>query len=668
MRCTEELKEEGEVHAHNEEEVAKEDDDAKDMGLSDPYSSSVFNCLKGIWESGIGGEVLKIALDSVKSRIDRPCTRSARVELHLHLEGAMRLEPQTRRTRQRRGVAWWSRRSGAETLTELCFLRETEKQLDQQVFRVSARFASCYIAVCECLREKADLERLVLEVAEDASASGALWIEPALSIDLYADQFGGVEATLHLLFQAAEAAEEATQVAMGFIVAAERHLPVARAEALAKKVRDVVTSGAGIHGRPGILGFGLHSDEANHPPEPFAEAFHLACSDLVVPLPHAGEFAPTGGGAKSDPWHRTMHMGYVTVCEKMWRKLTEFSRRAVRFCVDHLKAVRIAHGVLAAEDQELVEHLAKLQVCLDVCPTSNELLGVMPVTESALTKLLAAGVPCTINSDDPLLFGSSLLGEFRRCRDELKMSDEQLAACADLIQVIEEKENIGVRQVLGPIEGRRTKLVIGAALESLGGKGTSRQVIEWIEQHPEELEKLREVKLNKHVRDGHRRPVWHSTVTSSMHHFRKVTRPGQPVLYLAENAEMPEELPAIQDAAPKPRASRAKRPAEKAEKAAPEKPKAKPKRARKAKAVAPAAEPPVEPVEPAAEPPVQPPGPPRAPEASGPQVRAKRQACQKERRSTEQRARCSSCCCHDGVNSQWHCPDWPVAATLKILD
>eukprot|EP00913_Durusdinium_trenchii_P022674 g21295.t1 len=368
----------------------------------------VFNCLKGIWESGIGGEVLKIALDSVKSRIDRFKAKG--------------------------------------------FLRETEKQLDQQVFRVSARFASCYIAVCECLREKADLERLVLEVAEDASASGALWIEPALSIDLYADQFGGVEATLHLLFQAAEAAEEATQVAMGFIVAAERHLPVARAEALAKK---------------------------------------------------------------------------------------------------------------------------------------------------------------------------------------------------DLIQVIEEKENIGVRQVLGPIEGRRTKLVIGAALESLGGKGTSRQVIEWIEQHPEELEKLREVKLNKHVRDGHRRPVWHSTVTSSMHHFRKVTRPGQPVLYLAENAEMPEALPAIQDAAPKPRASRmgpltpcfflllfllflltilldpprAKRPAEKAEKAAPEKRKAKPKRARKAKTVAPAAEPPVEPVEPAAEPPVQPPGPPRAPEASAPSAK-----------------------------------------------
>lgn len=35
------------------------------------------------------------------------------------------------------------------------------------------RFASCYIAVCECLRDESDLQQLVLEVAEDAAKSGA---------------------------------------------------------------------------------------------------------------------------------------------------------------------------------------------------------------------------------------------------------------------------------------------------------------------------------------------------------------------------------------------------------------------------------------------------------------------------------------------------------------
>eukprot|EP00435_Cladocopium_sp_Y103_P015366 s4065_g3.t1 len=170
------------------------------------------------------------------------------------------------------------------------------------------------------------------------------------------------------------------------------------------------------------------------------------------------------------------------------------------------------------------------------------------------------------------------------------MAGHQWAQLEDLVQTIEEHEKSGAaRQNLGPIEGRRTKLVIERALENLGGQASSRQVIEWIEQHPEELEKIREAKLNWHVRDGHRKPVWHSTVSSSMHHFRKITKPGQPTMYLAPNAEAPEELPAIQDApdvaAPAAPAARKPRKRPNSEKAAEgEAPEPKPKRSRKAKA------------------------------------------------------------------------------------
>eukprot|EP00435_Cladocopium_sp_Y103_P015821 s4065_g3.t2 len=308
---------------------------------------------------------------------------------------------------------------------------------------------------------------------------------------------------------------------------------------------------------------------AGNPPERFAEAFRIACSEVVA-LPHAGEIAP-------------------------------------------------GPGLGPASDAQL--NIASLRQSLDICPSSNELLGVVAVKDSPLTKFLEAGVPCSINSDDPLLFGPSLLEEFQRCRDQLKMSDNQLADCAansfrhsrapeqlkqrgllgieashqwaqleDLVQTIEEHEKSGAaRQNLGPIEGRRTKLVIERALENLGGQASSRQVIEWIEQHPEELEKIREAKLNWHVRDGHRKPVWHSTVSSSMHHFRKITKPGQPTMYLAPNAEAPEELPAIQDApdvaAPAAPAARKPRKRPNSEKAAEgEAPEPKPKRSRKAKA------------------------------------------------------------------------------------
>ena len=103
----------------------------------------------------------------------------------------------------------------------------------------------------------------------------------------------------------------------------------------------------------------------------------------------------------------------------------------VRFCVDELHAKRIAHGVLAVTDAELVAHLAEQRVCLDVCPSSNYLLSSIPaIADHPIKQLMDAGVPCTINSDDPLLFGSSLVQEYELCRKELGMNDDALAACA----------------------------------------------------------------------------------------------------------------------------------------------------------------------------------------------------------------------------------------------
>eukprot|EP00931_Biecheleriopsis_adriatica_P012390 TRINITY_DN113528_c0_g1_i1.p1 TRINITY_DN113528_c0_g1~~TRINITY_DN113528_c0_g1_i1.p1 ORF type:complete len:384 (-),score=74.85 TRINITY_DN113528_c0_g1_i1:144-1184(-) len=299
----------------------------------------------------------------------------------------------------------------AETLTELCAKHGIERPADTRGKRFSdfGPFASCYMAVCECLRQEEDIFRLVREVAEDAASAGALWIEPALSCVLYAHRFGGLQATLRVLLRAAAAAEKSSGVSMGFIVAAERHLPAKEAEELASAVKELVDSGGALlNGRLGIIGFGLHSAEVGNPPAPFAAAFKIACQGGVVALPHAGELAPEPGGGPS----------------------------SVRFCVDELGARRIAHGVLAVEDDELVSHLAKLNICLDVCPSSNELLGVVPgpglgpPASHPLVRLLKANVPCTINSDDPLLFGCNLLGEFERCREDLKLSDEELASCA----------------------------------------------------------------------------------------------------------------------------------------------------------------------------------------------------------------------------------------------
>ena len=113
------------------------------------------------------------------------------------------------------------------------------------------------------------------------------------------------------------------------------------------------------------------------------------------------------------------HAGELDGPASVWRAL------------DALDADRIQHGVRAIEDPALLARLAADEVCLDVCPTSNVCLKVVPsIEEHPLPQLLDAGIRCSLNGDDPLFFGASLLEEYELCRERLGLSDEQLATIA----------------------------------------------------------------------------------------------------------------------------------------------------------------------------------------------------------------------------------------------
>jgi aminodeoxyfutalosine deaminase len=129
----------------------------------------------------------------------------------------------------------------------------------------------------------------------------------------------------------------------------------------------------------GVVALGLSGPEAGNPPEPFAPWFERARAAGLHSVPHAGEH----GGPES-----------------VWG--------AVRA----LHAERIAHGVRAVEDPALVAHLAERRIVLDVCPTSNVCLGVVPsLAGHPLPRLHESGVPITVNSDCPPMFGSTLTDE-----------------------------------------------------------------------------------------------------------------------------------------------------------------------------------------------------------------------------------------------------------------
>ena len=96
-----------------------------------------------------------------------------------------------------------------------------------------------------------------------------------------------------------------------------------------------------------------------------------------------------------------------------------------------LGADRVGHGVRAVEDPAVLERLAAAGTHLEVCPASNLALGVTAAAgEHPLPALLDAGCSVSLGADDPLLFRSGLVDQYRIAREELGLGDALLADLA----------------------------------------------------------------------------------------------------------------------------------------------------------------------------------------------------------------------------------------------
>lgn len=144
----------------------------------------------------------------------------------------------------------------------------------------------------------------------------------------------------------------------------------------------------------GVVGFGLGGTERGHPAGWFADAYTLARQAGLHSVPHAGEVAGP---------------------ESVWS--------AIRL----LGAERIGHGVRCIEDPSLVEYLRQQQIPLEVCPTSNLCLGVYPSYEQHPVRWLwEQGLYVTVNSDDPAMFNTDLVGEYGALAGRLGFSAAEL--------------------------------------------------------------------------------------------------------------------------------------------------------------------------------------------------------------------------------------------------
>jgi adenosine deaminase len=290
-----------------------------------------------------------------------------KAHLHLHLEGAMR----------------------PETLVELAarYAVPLPPVGDYDSF---TEFSAIYEAVCAVLRTHDDLRRLVREAVEDAAVSGATWLEMGVRPTLHRGKFKGDAEVLEVLLDEGRSAGAALGVGVGALMTVDRTQPLAIA------MEEATLAAA--YADKGVVSFGLANDEYGHPPDAFVEPFAMTREAGLLSCPHAGEL----DGPNS-----------------VWQAL------------DTLGADRIQHGVRAIEDPDLLRRLADDGTCLDVCPTSNVCLKVVPsIEDHPLPRLLEAGIRCSLNGDDPLFFGANLLQEYQLSRDKLGLSDEQLASVA----------------------------------------------------------------------------------------------------------------------------------------------------------------------------------------------------------------------------------------------
>lgn len=292
-----------------------------------------------------------------RADIDDAVHRMPKVELHVHLEGATDAETVWEMA-QRNGVSL-----PADSL-------DSWREMYQ--FRDFHHFIEIYDYCTQTMKTPEDWELMVGRFAEHQAEQNVVSSEVFLSSShvlthLPADEWTGA------LVAGASAAEDRHGIRIRFIPDIGRQMPDSQ-----QAVLDCVLGGMASGY---FIGLGLGGVEEGFPPHLFEETYRQAREAGLRVVAHAGETT----GAET-----------------------------IRDSVDLLQAERIGHGIRVLDDPALVARLRSEQVPFEVCPTSNYCLGVVGKGEPhPLRQMVDAGLLCTVNSDDPPMFCTTLVDEYR---------------------------------------------------------------------------------------------------------------------------------------------------------------------------------------------------------------------------------------------------------------
>jgi aminodeoxyfutalosine deaminase len=288
-------------------------------------------------------------------------------ELHIHLEGS--IEP--------------------ETLLEIDPSLSREEISAESAYSDFGGFLKSFVWVNQRLRTPEHYARVARRLFERLAAEGVIYAEVTLSVGVILWkqlEFGPI-------YDALQDEAARSPIPVRWILDAIRQF----GPETAKPVFDLAAERV----NDGVVAIGLGGDEERGPAILFADLFREAYDKGLRLTCHAGEMSGPQGGPQS-----------------VWQAL-------------EIGAERIGHGVRSIEDPALVAHLAKKQIPLEVCVTSNIRTGsVSELAEHPVKKLYDAGVPIIMNTDDPALFGCTLTSEYELAASQFGFTEKQLAELA----------------------------------------------------------------------------------------------------------------------------------------------------------------------------------------------------------------------------------------------
>jgi adenosine deaminase len=241
-------------------------------------------------------------------------------------------------------------------------------------FRAFKHFIEIFFAISSCLKSVEDYELISYEFGANMARQHVRYAEVTFSPSTHHFSLGVPFDTFFTgLTRGRLRAKAEFGVEIRWVFDIVRDIP----DPELNRLRAEYTVAVALEGmKNGVVALGLGGAEIDHPPEQYAPWFEKALTAGLHSAPHAGEM----GGPES-----------------VWG------------AIQTLGAERIGHGVRSIEDPHLIAYLRDHQIPLEVCPTSNICLGVYAgMSNHPFPRLYQAGIPISVNSDDPPLFSTTL--------------------------------------------------------------------------------------------------------------------------------------------------------------------------------------------------------------------------------------------------------------------